>query len=153
MVNIFEFQAISKELVFYWRYPSNLLKIVKLKFPHLLADLTWKSQKVHLSVLFWKWKSTRMLCTAYSVWEIMDPPLWWMHWALLSLTMLSNLLNEHFSNAILLFIDTSNNAWYYKALWLIGTSYLAIIASNEANVCQSSSLGPWYQSHVLTDKM
>ena len=41
----------------------------------------------------------------------------------------------------ILFIDTSNNAWYNQVHWLIGTSYLSIIASNSS---QNSIKGHQY---------
>ena len=46
---------------------------------------------------------------------------WTHHWIIYT---------DIFHNAILS-IDTSNNAWYKQAHWLIGTKYLAIIASND----------------------
>ena len=36
-------------------------------------------------------------------------------------------------NAIL-FIDTSNNAWYNKTHWLICTPYLSLVASNVVGI-------------------
>ena len=37
---------------------------------------------------------------------------------------------QTFIHNAIMFIDTSNNAWYNKTHWLIGTPYLSIIASN-----------------------
>ena len=37
---------------------------------------------------------------------------------------------QTFIHNVILFIDTSNNAGYNQAHWLIGTSYLPTIASN-----------------------
>ena len=36
-------------------------------------------------------------------------------------------------HSAIVFIDTSDNAWYNQVHWLIGTPYLSIIASNGAN--------------------
>ena len=36
-----------------------------------------------------------------------------------------------FIHNVILFIDTSNNAWHNQAHWLIGMPYLSTIASNE----------------------
>ena len=39
---------------------------------------------------------------------------------------------QTFSHNGIMFIDTSNNAWYNQVHWLIGTPYLSIKASNGA---------------------
>ena len=44
---------------------------------------------------------------------------------------------QTFIHNIILFIDTSNNAWYNEAHWLIGTQYLLIIASNDPELKMS----------------
>ena len=41
---------------------------------------------------------------------------------------------QTFSHNAIMFIDTSNNAWYNRVHWLIGTLYLSIKASNVIHV-------------------
>ena len=60
---------------------------------------------------------------------------------LLEIIALSTVQSSFIHNAIL-FIDTSNNAWYNQSHWLIGTPYLLIIASNDTDFEKSTRVAP-----------
>ena len=63
---------------------------------------------------------------------------------------LSNCL--HYIHNVILFIDTSDNAWLSQADWPIGTPYLSIITSNEFGVTFTVSKLDLYLEMTTTFK-